>query len=277
GSTLEKLVDNGGSPLILIHGGGGHILAFLLLMQKMKTSLWALQLTNEVPLHSVDAIAKCYFEKIKAAQPYGPYRLGSDCVTCLILFALTKLFEANGDKIAQLSVIEHFPLLFTSTQFEPDEASIRQRSPTAAMENRAIRELVVPLCTDSPSHLQVAKGLIAALDGQETDLFITMILHNLKRLFSITQEFIFKLLPPGQPYSSSAARQAVIDWLATVQAPVTTFVASEGIIRLFPEWDDLGTRQAFPNARVVKVPSNHFSIFESDIFVDSIQHWKEIE
>ncbi|KAH7904778.1 hypothetical protein BJ138DRAFT_1130818 [Hygrophoropsis aurantiaca] len=140
------------------------------------------------------------------------------------------------------------------------------------MENRVIRDLAVPLFTiGSPSHLQVAKGLIAALDGQETDSFITMILHNLKRLFSITYEFIFKLIPPGQSYSSSAARQAVIDWLATVQAPVTTFVASEGIIKLFPEWDDLGTRQAFPNARVVKVPSNHFSVFESTIFVDSIQ------
>ncbi|KAH7912519.1 Alpha/Beta hydrolase protein [Hygrophoropsis aurantiaca] len=278
GSTLEKLVDNGGLPLILIHGGSGNILSFLPLMQKMKTSLWALQLTEEVPLTTVDAIANHYFEKIKAARPHGPYRLGAYCVTGIILFALAKLFEANGDQVAQLSVIESFPLLFTCTPFEPDEESIRQQSPTAAMEDRAIREIAVPVFDiDSPSHLHVAKQLIAALDGQEAPPFITAMLHNYKRLYSMICEFIFELLPPGQPYSSGAARRAVIDWLAPVQAPVTTFVASEGIIKLFPEWDDLGTCQAFPNARVVKIPSNHYSIFESDILLNSMQHWGETE
>ncbi|KAH7912512.1 Alpha/Beta hydrolase protein, partial [Hygrophoropsis aurantiaca] len=278
GSTLEKLVDNGGLPLILIHGGGGNILAFLPLMQKMKTSLWALQLTAEVPLHSVDAIAQCYFENIKAAQPHGPYRLGAYCVTGIILFALAKLFEANGDQVAQLSVIENFPLLFTYNPFEPDEESIRQQSPTNAMENRAIREIAIPMFyINSPSHRHIAKELIAELDGQleKAPPFIKATLHHYRRLYSIACEFIFKLLPPGQSYSTSVARQAMIDWLATVQAPVTTFVATEGIVKVFPECDDFGTCQAFPNARVVKVPGNHFTIFESDIFSDSIQHWQQ--
>ncbi|KAH7907249.1 Alpha/Beta hydrolase protein [Hygrophoropsis aurantiaca] len=276
GATLEKLVDNGGLPLILIHGGSGNFLAFLPMMQNMKSSLWALQITEEVPLHSVDAIAKCYFDNIKTALAHGPYRLGAYCVTSVILFALAKLFEANDDTIAELSVIEHFPLLFARTLFEPDEESIKQRSPTAALEDRIIRELAVPLFDiASPSHLHVATALIAALDGERTeDPFILTMLRNLRRLFSMTCEFMFKLLPPDQAYSSSAARRAMIDWLATVRAPVTTFVASEGIVELFPEWDDLGTCQAFPGARVVKVPaSNHFSIFESDVFADSIQHW----
>ncbi|KAH7906404.1 hypothetical protein BJ138DRAFT_1222020, partial [Hygrophoropsis aurantiaca] len=272
GPTLEKLVDHGGVPLVLIHGASGDILSFVPLMQTLKSSLWALQITEEVPLDSVHSIARFYFEQIKAARAHGPYRLGAFSGTSVVLFVLAKLFEDNGDEISQLAIIDHFPLLFTSAACQLDVESVQQRSLTMAMTNRIIKTFIVPLYViDSHAYQRVAGELSAAIDGQPASSFITKMLHNFERFMTITYEFMFELLPPGQPYSNSAARQAMIDWLAPLKAPVTTILATEGVLKTLADWDDAGTRQAFPNGRVVKVVANHFSVFESRELSDALQ------
>ncbi len=71
-----------------------------------------LQTTPENPLNSVEATALFYFQEIKKQRPVGPYRLGGICATSIITYRLAMIFQANGDELIELIMIEHFPLLF---------------------------------------------------------------------------------------------------------------------------------------------------------------------
>ncbi|KAH7904616.1 hypothetical protein BJ138DRAFT_1130883 [Hygrophoropsis aurantiaca] len=159
GKPLVKLVDVGGIPFILMHGGSGNILPFLPLQQPFTTSLWALQTTPDTPMDSVGSMARFYYDHIKAAQGEGPYRLGCFSGTSIVLFALAKLFEANGDQVVQLLIVDHFPLLFTSALYVPDDESIKQRSPSTHSIRHTLKSAVALRPPNTPVHGALVQNL----------------------------------------------------------------------------------------------------------------------
>ncbi|KIK54393.1 polyketide synthase [Collybiopsis luxurians FD-317 M1] len=142
GETLIKLIDRpGDTPLIFTHGGGGNLLSFIPLQENFKSALWGVQVTPETPLESIERTAKFYYDKIKEAQPHGPYRLGGYCASALIAYELVYQFQQAGDEISQWVMLDFSPAIFGSYHFTEalDEETIRTRVPTKEIIGIGIR------------------------------------------------------------------------------------------------------------------------------------------
>lgn len=99
-------------PLIVLHGGAGMIYDLWLMQQPFESGFWAIQVTPETPLTSLEAQTDFYYKKIKENQPHGPYRLGGYSASTLLTCRLVKLFEAHGDEVIQVAFIDHSPNMF---------------------------------------------------------------------------------------------------------------------------------------------------------------------
>ncbi|KAH9841048.1 uncharacterized protein C8Q71DRAFT_890608 [Rhodofomes roseus] len=143
GRPLVKLVNRqGDTPLILVHGASGSIVSFMPLQQTFTSSLWVLQSTPDTPMHSLDAMAAYYYKAIKDAQPSGPYRIGAYSGSSIIPFLIAERIVKDGDVVAQFSLLDHFPLLFASPYLEPDDATVRQRTPSHAFMNSLLQSML---------------------------------------------------------------------------------------------------------------------------------------
>ncbi|KAF7351301.1 Acetyl-CoA synthetase-like protein [Mycena sanguinolenta] len=99
----------GEPPLILLHGGTGLIYAFSYMQTHFNSGLWGIQVTDETPRNSFVEQTDFYYRKIKEAQPTGPYRMGGYSAGAFMACRITKLLEANGDKVIQLALIDSSP------------------------------------------------------------------------------------------------------------------------------------------------------------------------
>ncbi|EGO18753.1 hypothetical protein SERLADRAFT_480452 [Serpula lacrymans var. lacrymans S7.9] len=280
GEALLKLLDLGGEPLILMHGGSGNVLAFLPLQHLLRSSLWALQITPDTPTDSVKSMSRHYYEKIKAARPAGPYRLGGFSATSIVLFALAKLFEEGHDVVTQIIVFDHFPLLYTSPMFEPDEETVSLRSPGPDMIRHALSSVSGLYRADNAQRQKIAADFEDAVNGHDAPEYMTAWYNAFLRVAVTAYKFMFEILPTNEPYSLTLLRDAMVEWLKEVKAPVTTCLATRGIISTIPEdakagWEDLGTRKVFPQAELIEIEGTHFSIFESEVIVDLIDRYHQ--
>jgi len=283
GETVVKLVDYGDTPLILVHGASGSIVAFLPMQEKVTSSLWALQITPETPLHSIEAMAQFYVEKIKIAQPFGPYRIGAYSGTTIIGIMIAKLLEAAGGQIAQFVIIDHSPLLFASPYMEPDEDTIRLRSPTPAMSRQALAKMLLMYRAEElPMRHRFAQMYEDAADGLEVPDYIKEWYTTFTTIVKGTYELMFQLLPPEQPYSTKALLEALVVWMGTLRAPVSAYFASNGVRQGVPEeareeWKDGGLRRAYPDAQIVEIEGTHFSMIESPRLLEAMQFdWRMV-
>ncbi|KAH7928982.1 ketoacyl-synt-domain-containing protein [Leucogyrophana mollusca] len=268
GQTLVKLADYGGTPLILIHGGSGSLAPFIPMQQIFKTSLWALQTTPDTPMHSIDAIAQFYYEHIKAAQPEGPYRMGSFSGTSVILLRIAQLFESDGDTVAQLCFLDHFPLLFVNPPINLDEESIRTRSLGPALLQGSIDIIIDMYIADgSPVCHRVAQAFKDATSGLEVPEQVRGWLSTLKKLLTITYEFLFNLLPPDQPLTAVALSDAIKKWMRSVHTPLTIYLAKKGFASIMPP----ETEGESVAAQLVTLEGSHFSFMETRELAELLQ------
>jgi len=275
GQTVVKLVDLDGIPLIIIHGISGAIITFKPLQDSFTTPLWVLQTTPETPLNSVDATALFYFQEIKKHRPVGPYRLGGICATSIITYRLAMLFEANGDELIELIMIEHFPLLFCTWNF--DKESIESGIASRKLVRQGILLLADVYARDgSLGREKMGKEYLNLFDGIVTKPNASNFVGSTN---DVVESFIYSTLNfllalAGGDLSSMRAR--LIQWLRGVKAPLTVYVATEGMIACFPahmrkDWEDLGARSCRSDAEVITFNKAHFTILESEDFIKDIQ------
>jgi thioesterase domain-containing protein len=55
-------------------------------------------------------VAAEYLASLRAVQPRGPYFLGGSCDGALVAFAMARLLEAEGERVALLAVLDTWPL-----------------------------------------------------------------------------------------------------------------------------------------------------------------------
>ncbi|KAH7907361.1 hypothetical protein BJ138DRAFT_976179, partial [Hygrophoropsis aurantiaca] len=207
------------------------------------------------------------------AQGEGPYRLGGFSGTSIVLFALAKLFEANGDQVVQLLIVDHFPLLFTSALYVPDDESIKQRSPSTHSIRHTLKSAVALYRASNQQHQRIADHLDDAIEGRPTLPYMERWYKTFFDILFMAYDFLFDLVPICEPFTMAAARRVLIEWMKDLKAPVTASFASGGILSLEaagPLRIDGGVHEVFPSATIVEVEATHFSIFESATLVDLI-------
>ncbi|KAJ7464985.1 putative polyketide synthase [Mycena galericulata] len=273
GQTVVPLVEGDGTPLIVIHGSSGNILALLPLQERFSSPLWAIQTTPETPFGSFDELAVFYFKEIKALRPFGPYRLAGYSGNSLLAFQVALLFEKNGDHVVQLVMLDHFPILFSlSSLFHLDKETITTNIPSRALIWQSLNTLFDLYKRDpSPSRQTIPDQLTDAFQGRQVTEFGRSFYGAFVNLVTVISHWLLNEL--GKGGEGLGLKTQLERWMMQVKAPVTIIVAKNGFRLSLPSgWDDLGCRGCFPEARVVSVDSGHFSMFELDAVVEELQH-----
>ncbi|KAJ7439068.1 putative polyketide synthase [Mycena galericulata] len=272
GETVVPLVEGEGNPLIVIHGTSGNIVALIPLQERFNSPLWAIQTTPETPLDSLEAMTLFYFQQIKARRPVGPYRLAAFSGISLIAAQLALHFERNGDHCVQLAMIDHFPTLFSLPELLPlDMDTVAAHAPSQTLISAAFDQLFDLYGRDpSPTRQVIQEQLQNVLAGLPVPDSIRAYHQVFVKILTMIVRFVLDL--PDDGTGRTARFEA---WLRQVQAPVTVFVADNGVvpsIEAGPGWEDLGARKCFPDARVTFIKSGHFTTLETDEVVQGLEH-----
>lgn len=121
-----------GTPLFCVAGGGGNVLYFYQLAQRLPHDrpfygLQAIGLDGRrEPLTRVEDIAAEYIKDVRRVQPRGPYLLGGHCFGCWIAFEMAQQLRRAGDEVALVVVIDSpapYPKAESSSHETADEAA----------------------------------------------------------------------------------------------------------------------------------------------------------
>lgn len=84
---------------------------------------------------------------------------------------------------------------------------------------------------------------------------------------------------PGMvvPAADSLPLASLTAWMGTLKAPVSVYIAEDGMMKTIPEadraeWSDLGARRIWPNAKIHLIPGGHFDFLGSNKLVDLLQN-----
>jgi len=100
----------GNAPLFLAHCGSGELLYVSTLAPHIETgpSVYGLpsQSVDESPLESVDAMAARLARMVRAAQPFGPYRLAGWSFGGTLAYEMARQLMATGEEIDFLGLLD---------------------------------------------------------------------------------------------------------------------------------------------------------------------------
>ncbi|KAF8989318.1 hypothetical protein BDQ17DRAFT_1288574 [Cyathus striatus] len=199
GPTVVKVRkgSSGEVPLIILHGAAGSISDFMSMSETYHSALWAIQVTEEAPLTSIQALAEFYYSKIKGEQPAGPYRLAAYSGSSLVLVQLVQLFESKGDAVLQFVFLDHFPTIYVEMI---DVANLDSPSSQRTMIDNACRSGVEGICNmviesstgaDKEFRQAFAKDMMSALDGKSSIELAGLFANTASSLIKISLDFSF--------------------------------------------------------------------------------------
>ncbi|SJL14870.1 uncharacterized protein ARMOST_18345 [Armillaria ostoyae] len=274
--SLVKLREGSGEPpLIMLHGAGGIYVDYASYADKFRTAVWTLTITPETPLNSLPELASFYFAKIKAERPHGPYRFASYSSSSLLLVVLLKLFEDNGDEVAQAVMLDHFPAMFVYSANRLGNPDPKVPENIRNMLDIGMSAIEGLMDRDSNRDtLQRGKNLL--LDGWKgvyASDFFRNVICNIKGFLTAIAEFVYNLTTDE---TGVASIELMAQWMRTVKVPITVVVAPEGALGAVAEedrtaWADLGTKRCLPDARVVFVKGGHYEFLTDDVVLQLLQ------
>ncbi|KAJ7898537.1 polyketide synthase [Mycena olivaceomarginata] len=280
GQTILKLVIGSGTPLIILHGGAGDIAAFRAIQEQFSTPLWAIQPTPDAPLDTVDALAQFYFEKIKEERPAGPYRIAGFSASSMVTLRLAQLFEANEDEIAQLTFVDHYPMLFTAS-INGFAEHVDTLDELLVYGQRAGVAVIADCCgrESAPARRAYGENLVAAMEGRPSAANALHAWEWIKKMTTMKLRQIIEVAGGWSAWTSmdettrqQAARRRMVEELGKVQTPISVLIGNWGLWPVYgPEWNDLGVSLSERDIRTVYFDAGHFDLFEKAEFSRSLE------
>lgn len=188
----------------------------------------------------------------------------------------------NGDELAQLAFIDHFPSIFFAPGMGLDLKDTQTNIDQACWH--FILSSVSVVCEmarrDSGGNLlrrdKLADGIWECLHGKEVAPFLRRYTEFMKVFLEATFRFMGALPDSHQLRTTYPNEDALAYWIKTLECPITLFVADKGIRsciakELQSEWVDLGIRRFLPKARIVELDTGHFDILKNPILVEELQ------
>ncbi|KAH8693160.1 Alpha/Beta hydrolase protein [Talaromyces proteolyticus] len=285
GETIVKLRE-GENPLIIIHGAGGTIHAFPPLQEKFRSGLWAIQVTPDTPLDSMENLVSFYYAAIKREQPHGPYRLSAFSATSIVAVALAKQLEAEGSVVAQLALLDHVPGFYACPVYGIDKGILADKVHLHNFYRICCEGICDLLRRDGggrvPRRHQLAQELSDAFAGKpNVPEFSTTYWRTVEHFLDLMLEFMLREDFPGVTTVTDApAMFTFLEWQRTLKTPVSLYIAQDGMKKSIPEsfqagWADLGARKSWPDAKIYDIPGGHFDILGNNRLIDLLQNeWK---
>ncbi len=122
------------SPFFCVPDDAGTILSLLPLARHLGADqpVYGLQPLGlepgQEPHQTIEEMAACYLQAIRATQPHGPYRLGGHALGGIVAFEMAQQLAAQGEEVAHLAVID---------TLIPPNATHHVWDPPRALENKA--------------------------------------------------------------------------------------------------------------------------------------------
>ncbi|KAJ7770525.1 Alpha/Beta hydrolase protein [Mycena metata] len=271
-------------PLILVHGGSGHVFAFGYMQADFKTGLWAIQVTKDTPRTSFVAQTDFYYTKIKEAQPRGPYRIGGYCAGALIACRIARLLEKNGDEVVQLVLIDNSPFMSLFPHSDVDiSANFGDPHVLRQYHDRRVRSLCKAMLSwADPWWHKFSEVVWERWNGRvrsdDMPELMATAYQNLVEGSARAFDFMLGLTASGRKgYPEVTA--ALIKWMKEVRAPVTLYKASDGPMsnisaHLEKEWWAFGLDWCCENVQVVELDATHTGILDCEQLVEAMQKWE---
>ncbi|KAJ7596508.1 NRPS-like enzyme [Mycena floridula] len=265
-STIVKLrKGNGETPLIVLPGAGGSAIDLKNFPETFRTAVWAIQITDETPQTSLQDQASFIYKRIKLELPLGPYRLASYSGSSILVIMVAKLFEAGGDQVIQLAMLDHFPTCLVA----PGMPLVSGQDPVtrANTAGEGIARLMRRDSAATVPHLhKIADELEDAFRGKEVSDLILKIHHKIFQSLILLFNFV----------GSVPTEELMIKWARDLKAPITVFVAKKGVVTEMPqglrgERADLGARKCYPEATVIEVEGGHWEFLEDPTLLKGLQ------
>ncbi|KAJ3899904.1 polyketide synthase [Lentinula edodes] len=284
GETVIKLIDTSVSekpPLICIHGASGSILAFKPLQESFESALYAIQVTPDTPLDSLESMSMFYWQKIKESVPRGPYRLAGFSGTCLIAFEIARVIHAEGQHVSQFAIIDYFPTLFLPPHFTLDDESVSECKATRNVVFNALQSML-KLYENSTNtgRRQIAPKFLNAFqesfDGAQVagtsqdktmaqyfyhfHAYVDMIVKQLVSLSSMVP------LEVGM-------KKWLLDAIQPLQCPVDVYIAEKGVTTAYwYNWKE-DCMNYLPNVKITKCLGDHFTVLEDAKCVRGLEYF----
>ncbi|PBL03992.1 NRPS-like enzyme [Armillaria gallica] len=261
--------------IIKLRDDAGEHFQYASYADKFRTAVWTLTIVPGTPLNSLSELASFYFVQIKAERPHGSYRFASYSSSSLLLVVLVKLFEDNGDEVAQAVMLDHFPAMFVYSANKLRNPDPRVPENIQNMLDVSMDTIAGMMDRDSNHDaLQRTKNnLLDGWKGVYANDIIRNAIRNIRGFRTASAEFVYDLTTDETGLSSI---ELMAQWMRTVKVPITVVVAPEGALGAIPEedrttWSDLGTKRCLPDARVVFVKGGHYEFLADEVVLQLLQ------
>ncbi|WP_233601911.1 non-ribosomal peptide synthetase [Corallococcus sp. CA047B] len=235
-------------PFFCVHPVGGNVLSYAELARGLGPDqpFYALQSPglDGKPLSpsTVEEMAATYVELIRTVQPQGPYRLGGWSMGALVAFEMARQFQAHGDTVEVLTLIDPSSATEARVSIDVDDASQVLAQFASDQGQLADQGAWIP----DPALLE--RGLDAALEdlmvkGRESGLLVPEVqLPQLRTLFEVFANNL-RAMKHYRPQP--------------LPGRIVVLRASE---RLAEEQNDRGWSALAPDGLLLlEVPGNHYS------------------
>ncbi len=186
-----------------------------------------------------------------------------------------KLFEDNGDEVAQVVMLDHFPAMFVYSANRLGNPDPKVPENIRNMLDIGMSAIEGLMNRDSNRDtLQRGKNLL--LDGWKgvyASDFVRNVTRNIKGFLTANAEFVYDLTTDE---TGVASIELMAQWMRTVKVPITVVVAPEGALGGVTEedrttWADLGTKRCLPDARIVFVKGGHYEFLTDEVVLQLLQ------
>jgi len=103
-----------GRPLFLVHSGRGDVAAYGQLARRINDRpVYGFQSVGldgrNLPLISIQGMARRYLQEVIATDPTGPYLLGGSCMGAMVAFEMARQLVRAGRPVGFLALFDYFP------------------------------------------------------------------------------------------------------------------------------------------------------------------------
>ncbi|KAK0193507.1 NRPS-like enzyme [Armillaria mellea] len=216
-----------------------------------------------------------YNPRSKQKGPMVPTVLASYSSSSLLLVVLVKLFEDNGDEVAQAVMLDHFPAMFvySANRLGNPDPRIPENIRNILDESMDTISRLMDRDSNRDALQRTKNRLLDGWKGVYANDIIRNAIGNVKGFRTANAEFVYELTTDETGVSSI---ELMAQWMRTVKVPITVVVAPEGALGSIPEedrttWADLGAKRCLPDARVVPVKGGHYEFLTDEVVLQLLQ------
>lgn len=191
------------------------------------------------------------------------------------------MFEANGDEVIQMAMLDHFPtsvlpVIGDFKKVDANDSEVRSRFLERGFEvvDKQLRQDDGGLFSNQKEAADLIRDVST---GKSTNPAGKLRWERMKGTLLQMLEFFGALAGPDiSNLTVEESMASLIRWMKVVKAPVSVYVASNGMVDCIPEearpqWRELGVRECYPDAEVIHVKGGHFGILADGRLISSLQ------